>query len=151
MSNIIIGFYPLENSYCLSENMVIIHPFFQYLLITYHMPTDSLKRPALGTNTATMWCDTAERYTGTVKVHKRKWLILEGITETELHHSGNEADKVRAFYGERMKISKVWSSDNMANLREFSSILLRLGGELRDMPSWEKTRRHLLSFLLHPG
>lgn len=48
MSNIIIiGFYPLENSYRLSKNMAIIHPFFQYLLITYHMPADSLKRLAL--------------------------------------------------------------------------------------------------------
>lgn len=55
MSNIIIGFYPLENSYCLSENMAIIHPFLQYLLITYHMPADSLKRLALEDNTATMW------------------------------------------------------------------------------------------------
>lgn len=66
-------------------------------------------------------------------------------------HLGNEAGKVRAFHGERMKISKVWSSNNMANLREFSSILLRLGGELRDTPSWEKTRQYLLGFLPHPG
>lgn len=92
----------------------IIHPFFQYLLNTCHLPVDKSQKDSTEGQINTDKCDML--HSRDVYRHSER-LTLEGVVENELQEITQVNEAGKGLPGREKRFKKVWSEDNVGELK----------------------------------